>query len=98
MVVVDLGGGLAVARAQDPAGVLEEASVAGDGRGEEQGVQRRAVKPFPGVRASGDSEQGRPAGLWGKPGQGGGPVLGAHAALEDDRVVPEGAEGTGDLF
>ena len=67
VVVVDLGGGLAVVGAQDPAGVLDEASLAGDGRGEEQGIQRRAVESFPGVRAGRDGEQGRPAGLRGEP-------------------------------
>jgi hypothetical protein len=60
------------------------------------GVQRRAVEPFPGVRAGRDSEERWPAGLRGEPGQGGGAVLGAHAALEGDRVVPEVAERTGD--
>ena len=51
MVVVDLGGGLAAVRAEDAAGVLDEPSFLGDGRGEEEGVQRRAVESFPGVRA-----------------------------------------------
>jgi hypothetical protein len=69
VVIVDLCGGLAVVGAEDPPGVLQEASPARDGRGEEQGVQWRAVEPFPGVRAGADGEQGRPAGLGGEPGE-----------------------------
>ena len=46
MVVVDLGGNLAVVGARDPAGVLEEASPSGDGRGEKQGV-RAGGQTFP---------------------------------------------------
>ena len=53
---------------------------------------------FPGIRASSDGEEGRPAGLGGEPGQGGGAVLCTHAALEGDRVVPAGAEGVGDCL
>ena len=60
---MQLSGGLAVIGPQDTAGVLDEPSLLSDGRGEEQGVQRGAVEPFPGVRAGGDREQGRPAGL-----------------------------------
>jgi hypothetical protein len=42
----------------------------GDGRGEEEGVQRGAVESFAGVRAGrdGDGEQRRPARLWLEPG------------------------------
>ena len=47
VVVVDFGRGLAFVGAQDPPGVLQETSLAGHGRGEEQGVQRRAVNPSP---------------------------------------------------
>jgi hypothetical protein len=38
--VVDLGGGLAVVGPEDAPGVLDEPSLLGDGRGEEEGVQR----------------------------------------------------------
>ena len=58
--LVDLCGGLAVVRAEDPPGVLQEASLARDGRGEEQGVQWRAVESFPGVRAGGDGDSPGP--------------------------------------
>lgn len=64
MIVVDFGG-LAVVGAEDAPGVLEEASLLGDGRGEEQGVERRAVEAFPGVGAGGDREQRCPARLAG---------------------------------
>ena len=60
---MDLGGDLAVVRAQDPPGVLQQPSLAGDGRGEEQRIQRWAVKPFPGVRAIAAASRDRPAGL-----------------------------------
>src|SRR5579864_6792247 len=50
VVVVDLGGGLAVVRTQDAAGVLDEPSLLGDGRGEEESVQCGAVESLPGVR------------------------------------------------
>ena len=63
MVVVDLGGGLAVVGAQDPPGVLQEAALVRDGRGEEQGVQWRAVEALPGVRAGRYGEQRWAAGL-----------------------------------
>jgi len=62
VVVVDLGGGLAVVGAQDAPGVLQEAALVGDGRGEEQGVQWRAVEPFPGVRAGSPASSGGPPG------------------------------------
>jgi hypothetical protein len=57
VVVVDFSGGLAVVRAQDPPGVLQEATLAGDGGGEEQGVQRRAVEPFSRVGSGSRGEQ-----------------------------------------
>jgi len=72
VVVVDLSGCLAVVGAQDAPGVLQQASLAGDRRGEEEGVQRRAVESFPGVRAGRYGEQRRPAGLWREPGERGG--------------------------
>jgi hypothetical protein len=53
------------------------------------------VEPLPGVRAGRDGEQRQAARLGDESGQGGGTVLGAHAALEDDRVVPEHAQGAG---
>jgi hypothetical protein len=62
VVVVYLGGGLAVERAQDAAGVLDEPSLLSDGCGEEQGVQRGTVESFSGVWAGGDGEQGGPPG------------------------------------
>jgi hypothetical protein len=65
VVVVDLGGGLAVVRAEDAAGVLDEPSLLGDGRGEEKGIQRRAVEPFPGVRAGRDLASSVAAARWG---------------------------------
>ena len=69
MVVVDLGGGLAVIGEEDPPGVLQEAALVRDGRGEEQGVQWRAIEANPGVRAGRYGEQRRPAGLPREPGE-----------------------------
>ena len=89
MVVVDLGGGLPVLGAEDPAGVLQEASFLRDGRGEEESVQRRAVESFPGVGAGGDREQRRTAGLRLEAGQRGAPLPGAHAAAQHDGVMTE---------
>jgi hypothetical protein len=43
-------------------------------------VQRRAVEALADVRAGGDDEQRRQAGLGIEPGEGGGAGLGAHAA------------------
>jgi hypothetical protein len=54
MIVVDLGGSLAVVRTEDAAGVLNESSLLGDGCREEEGVQRRAVESLPGVRPGRD--------------------------------------------
>ena len=54
MVVVDLCGCPAVIGAEDAAGVLDEPSLLGDGRGEEEGVEGGAVESFPGVRAGRD--------------------------------------------
>lgn len=59
MVVVDLGGGLAGVRAEDPAGVLDEAAFEGDRRGQEEGVKRGAVEAFADVGAGGDGQQRR---------------------------------------
>jgi hypothetical protein len=44
VVVVDLGGGLARIGAQDPAGVLDMASLKGQRGGEEQSIQGRAIE------------------------------------------------------
>ena len=44
VVVVDFGGGFAGVGAQDPPGVLDQASFERDRRGEEQGVQGGAVE------------------------------------------------------
>lgn len=63
VVVVDLCCGLPGAGPQDPACVLDEPAFEGDGGGEEQGVQGRAVEPFADVGAGGDGEQGRAAWL-----------------------------------
>jgi hypothetical protein len=54
---MDLGGGLPVVGAEDPAGVLQEASLLRDGRGEEESVQRWAVElgAAPAIRAATDS-------------------------------------------
>jgi hypothetical protein len=99
VVVVDLGGGLAVVRAEDSADVLDEPSLLSDEGGEEEGLQRGAVEPFPGVTAGRDHEQGRPARLWVEPGECGGPVPDAHAAAQDDGMVahraPVSLPGTG---
>ena len=97
MVVVDLGGGLVVVRAEDAAGVLDEPSLLGDGRSEEEGVQRRAVESFPGVWTGRHGEQGRPARLGLEPGERGGPCFGAHAAAQDDGIVAYRAQCVGEL-
>lgn len=59
MVVVDLCGGLARVGAQDPADPLDDAAFVSDRRGEEQGVEGRAVEALPDVRPSGDDHQRR---------------------------------------
>ncbi len=87
---------LPVVGAEDPPGVLQEASLAGDGRGEEQGVQRRAVEPLSRVRPGSHGEQRRPARLRDEPGERGSTVFGPHAALEDDRVVAQRPQCAGD--
>src|SRR5690349_10553132 len=51
--VVDFGRGLALMRAQDAADVLGQAALVGDRRGEQQGIQGRAVEAFASVRAGG---------------------------------------------
>jgi hypothetical protein len=58
MEVVDLGRGLAVVGAEDAAGVLDESSLLGDGCGEEEGIQRRAVESFSGVWACREASRG----------------------------------------
>jgi len=44
-VVVDFGRGLVLVRAQDPAYVLGQAALTGEGRGEELGIQGGQSKP-----------------------------------------------------
>src|SRR5215470_3920427 len=56
-VVVDFGRGLVLMRAQDPAHVLGQASLVGDRRGEEEGIQGRAVEAFASVRAGGHDQE-----------------------------------------
>jgi hypothetical protein len=90
VVVVDLGGGLAVVRAQDAVGVPDEASLLGDGRGEEEGVQRGAVESFPGVRAGRDIQQGRPVRLRLEAGECGGQCFGTLVRA-DGQASPRGA-------
>jgi hypothetical protein len=58
VVVVDFGGGFAVAGAQDASGVLDEPALEGDGGGEEQGVEGGAVEAFPRVRPGRDGLEG----------------------------------------
>jgi 2-hydroxymuconate-semialdehyde hydrolase len=82
-----LSGGLAVIGPQDAPGVLDEPPLLGEGSSEEQGIQRGAVEPFPGLRAGGNRQQRRAAGLRLEPGERGCPVLGAHAAAQDDGIV-----------
>jgi hypothetical protein len=57
------------------------------GGGEEQGVEGRAVEPFPGIRAGGDDQQRRAAWPGCQARDRRIPAPGAHAAAEDDRVV-----------
>ena len=64
MVVVDLGRSLAVVGAEDAAGVLDKPSLPGDGCGEEEGVQRGAVEPFPAYGPVATASRGGPPG-WG---------------------------------
>jgi hypothetical protein len=54
VVVVNFGGGLPVAGAEDAPGVLDEPALVGDGRGEEEGVEGGAVEALPGVGAGRD--------------------------------------------
>src|SRR5712692_67761 len=96
VVVVDLGGGLARVGAQDPSGVLDEASLERDRGREEQGVQRGAVEAFPGIGPGGDDKQRRRAGPGLQAGKGGGTGFGAHPAAENYRVVPAVPQGVGD--
>jgi hypothetical protein len=60
---VDFGRGFVLMRAQDPAYVLGQAPLIGDRRGEEQGIQGRAVEAFASVRAGGRGQERRSAGL-----------------------------------
>jgi len=57
VVVVYLGGVLSRMRAQDSSHVLHEASLEGDRRREEQGIQCRAVESLADERSGGDGEQ-----------------------------------------
>src|SRR3954447_5941469 len=75
-------------RAQHAPGVLDEAAFEGDRRGEEQGVQGRAVEALADVGAGGDGEKRWPVGSGLEPGECGGAGLGSHAAAQDDRGVP----------
>jgi hypothetical protein len=97
VVVVDFGGGLPVVGAEDAPGVLDEPALAGDGRGEEEGVEGGSVEAFTGVRAGRDREQRWPAGPGLQPLQGGGPLFRAHAALEHDRIMAHLAQHSGDI-
>src|SRR5690242_19527835 len=85
-VVVDFGRGLVLMRAQDPAYVLGQAALVGDRRGEEQGIQDRAVEAFASVRAGGHDQEWRPAGLWLQAGQRCRAALGTHPAAKNNRV------------
>jgi hypothetical protein len=85
-------------RAQDPACVLGQAALVGYGWGEEQGVQGRAAKALAGVRAGGDGHERRAAGLRLQAGYRCCPALGAHAAPQDDRVIPGLVQQHGELF
>ncbi len=81
-VVVDFGRGLVLTRAQDPAYLLGQAALIGDRRGEEQGIQGRAVEAFPSVRAGGHGQERRPAGLRLQAGQRRRAALGSHPAAK----------------
>lgn len=87
MVVVDFGGGLAGVGLQDPAGGLDEAAFLGDGGGEEERVQGRAVKTFSDVGAGRDDDERTAVRVWSQAGLGRGAGLGVEAAAQDDRVV-----------
>ena len=67
----------------------------GDRRGEEQGVQGRAVEAFAGVRAGGHGQERRAAGPQLQAGERRRAALDAHPAAEDNRVVPGLAQGGG---
>jgi hypothetical protein len=98
VVVVNFGGGLPVAGAEDAPGVLDKPALVGDWRGEEEGVEGGAVEALPGVRAGRDREQRRPAGPGLQPRQGGGPLFSAHATLEHDRVMARLAQHSGECL
>ena len=97
-VVVDFGRGLVLMRAQDPAYVLGQAALISDRRGEEQGIQGRAVEAFASVRAGGHGQERRPAGLRLQAGQRRCAAFGTHPATENDRVVPGLAQQAGEFF
>ena len=61
-VVVDFGGGLVLVGAQDPAWVLGQAALAGDRRGEEEGIRGRTVEALAGVGAVARVRSGGPPG------------------------------------
>ena len=90
--------GLVLMRAQDPAHVLGQASLIGDRRGGEQGIQGRAVEAFASVRAGGHDEERRPAGLVLQAGQRRRAALGTHPAAKNNRVVPGLTQQAGELF
>jgi hypothetical protein len=87
----------AVERTEDAAGVLDEPSLLGDRRGEEESVERGAVESLSGVRTGGDSEQGRSSPLWLEPGECSGPCLSAHAAPQHDRIMAHAEQYVGEL-
>jgi hypothetical protein len=95
---VDFGRGLVLVRAQDPAYVLGQAALVGDRRGEEQGIQGRAVEAFASVRAGGHDQERRPAGLPLQAGQRRRAAVGTHPAAENNRVVSGFAQQAGELF
>src|SRR5215467_11319095 len=97
VVVVDFGGVLAGIGAQDPAGVLDEPSFECDRCGEEKGVEDWAVEAFADVRTGGDHQQRRPVRLRLQAGEGGCACFGAHAALQDYRVMAAVAQSASEL-
>ena len=97
VVVVHFGGLLARMGSEDAAGVLDEASLERDWTCQEQGVECRAVEAFADEVARRDHKQRRIGIGWVEPPDGCGALLGAHAALEDDRVQPSLGECRGEV-
>ena len=96
VVVVDLGGGLAGVGAQDPAGVLDEAAFECDWRGEEQGVQDRAVEALTDVGAGGDYKQRWSVSFGLQAQEGSCACFGTHAAAQDHRFASVVAKSAGE--